>query len=145
MGHTITAALAASIVVVGCSTQEGIIVDERGGLLVSEDGQFSLEVPAGALEQPVDITLEEVICKQPGVIGVCYQMEPVGLPLSIPGRVTYQLDPEDLAGVELRAVTVLTEREEQWAPLPDRDVDVVEQVVTASAVYLSSYAVVVQD
>jgi len=139
-----TAVLAASILVTGCSTVEGTIVDERGGLLVSEDGQFSLEIPAGALEQPVDITLDEVVCKQPGVVGICYQMEPLGLPLLRPGTVTYELDPEDLEGIEPSAVTVLTEREDLWTPLPDRHVDMAEEVVTASVVYLSSYAVVVR-
>lgn len=142
MGRTTTVGLVASILMMGCSTEEGIIVDERGGLLISDDGLFSLEVPAGALEQPVDITLEEVGCKQPGLIGICYEMEPLGLPFSRPGRVTYQLDPADLTGIEPSAVTVLTEGEERWAPLPDLHVDVEQEVVTASVVYLSSYAVV---
>ncbi len=145
MNHIVKVALAVSILVTGCSEEEGTVVDERGGVIVSDDGRFSLEIPAGALEEAVDITLDEVECDQPGAVSVCYQMEPVGLPLLRPGRVAYELESADLDGVEPQAVTVLVEREELWKPLSDREVDMVDEVVTASAVYLSAFTVVVQD
>ncbi len=142
--HFFKAALAMTILVSGCD-EEGTVIDERGGIIVSDDGRFSLEIPAGALEQPVDITLEQVECDEPQMLGVCYEMGPVGLPLLRPGLVSYELDPEELDGVEPSALTLLTEREEDWRPLADRRVEMADEVVTGSAIYLSSYALVVED
>lgn len=112
------------MITTGCS-EEGTTVGPRGGVVVSDDGRFTLEIPEGALEQEVDITIEEVECEQPEAIDTCYEVDPDALD---------GLAPEDL--------TVLTEREEHWKPLADHRVDMTHAEVTASAVYLSSYAVV---
>lgn len=142
MNHIAKVALAAAVLITGCS-EEGITVDARGGVVISDDGRFSLEIPPGALDHAVDITIDEVECEQAEALGSCYVVGPVGLPLLFPGTVVYELDAEDLDGLDPEELTVLTEREEDWKPLADHRVDMGDEVVTASAVYLSSYAVVV--
>lgn len=137
--------LAAAVLMTGCSEGEGTTVGPRGGMVVSEDGRFTLEIPAGALDQEVDITIEEVDCEQPEAIDSCYEIGPVGLPLLFPGTIIYDVDPENLEGFTPEELTVLTEREADWKPLADHRVDMVQAQVTASAVYLSSYAVVVVE
>jgi len=138
-------ALAASVFVTGCVEQEGVTIGPRGGIVVSEDGRFSLEIPAGALDQEVDITLDEVDCEQPNIIGPCYDVGPVGLPLLFPGTITYELDSQMVDAFMAEELAVLTERDEDWRPLADHRVDRDAEIVTASAVYLSSYAVVAMD
>jgi len=143
MNHIAKAALVALVSMTGCSEDEGTPIDDRGGVVVSDDGRFTLEIPPGALDQEVVITVDEVECEQDTVVGPCYEVGPVGLPLLFPGEVAYELDAVDLDGLDLEALSVLTEREDAWQPLADRDVDMGHGLVTASAVYLSSYAVVV--
>ncbi|MCH9687079.1 MAG: hypothetical protein K0V04_36930 [Deltaproteobacteria bacterium] len=144
MNHIVNAMLAAAVLITGCQ-EEGTSVGPRGGTIVSDDGRFTLEIPAGALDQAVDITVDEVECEQPTAVGPCYEVGPVGMPLLYPGTVTYELDADALQTVDVAGLEVLTEREEDWRPLADRQVDMGSDSVSASAVYLSSYAVVTMD
>ena len=144
MTHIVKLAVAAAILVTGCS-EEGTHVGPRGGVVVSDDGRFTLEIPEGALDQDVDITIDEVDCEQPTAIGTCYEVGPIGLPLLFPGTIVYDIDPEELEGLSPEDFLVLTQGEEDWKPLADHRVDMADAVVTASAVYLSSYAVVVNE
>lgn len=144
MNHITTIALAAVVLTTGCS-QEGTAVGPRGGVVVSDDGRFTLEIPEGALDQEVDITIDEVECEQPTAIGTCYEVGPVGLPLLFPGTIVYEIDSEELEGFVPEELTVLTVREDDWKPLADHRFDMADAEVTASAVYLSSYAVVALD
>lgn len=145
MSHLVKLAFAAAMILTGCNEDQGTTVDSRGGVVTSEDGRFTLEIPEGALDQEVDITIEAVECEQPTAIDTCYEIGPVGLPLLFPGTIIYDIDPEELDGLSPEELTVLTEREEDWKPLADHRIDMVQAQVTASAVYLSSYAVVVMD
>ncbi|MCB9713264.1 MAG: hypothetical protein H6712_05375 [Myxococcales bacterium] len=143
MNHIVKIALAAAVLVTGCDEGESTTVGSRGGMVVSADGQFSIEIPEGALEHDVDITIEQVDCMQPNAIGPCYEVGPVGMPLLFPAEVVYELDEEMMEGLRAEELEVLVERDHDWRPLPDHRVDMADEVVTASAVYLSSYAVVV--
>jgi hypothetical protein len=145
MNHITKILLAVAVLVTGCSEEEGTVIGPRGGVVASDDGLFTLEIPAGALDQEVDITIEEVDCDPPSALGPCYEVGPVGMPLLFPGTIVYQVDPDMLEGLQPEELTVLSEREEDWKPLADHRVDMVEAEVTASAVYLTSYAVVVKD
>lgn len=145
MNHIVNIALAVSVLMTGCDAGEGTTVGTRGGTIISEDGRFAIEIPAGALEHDVDITIDEVGCEQAEAIGPCYAVGPVGLPLLLPGMVSYELDAEMMDGLTAEQLSVLVEREQDWKPLADHRVDMSNEVVTASAVYLSSYAVVAVD
>lgn len=142
MNHIFKLTIAAVVLTTGCDVAEGTPVGPRGGFVVSDDGRFSLEIPEGALDQEIDITIDEVDCEQPDSLGPCYEVGPIGLPLLFPGTITYELDPGAMDGVDIDSVAVLIEREEDWKPLADHRVNMRDEVVTASAVYLSSFAVV---
>ena len=145
MNHIVKIALAAAVLVTGCDEGDGTTVGPRGGMIVSDDGRFSIEIPGGALEHDVEITIDEVDCMQPEAIGPCYEVGPVGLPLLFPGEVVYELDAEMMEGLSAEQLAVLVEREDDWKPLADHRVDMADEIVTASAVYLSSYAVVTTE
>lgn len=142
MNYIVKIALCALVITTGCD-QDGVEIDSRGGVVVSDDGRFSLEIPEGALDGPVAITLDEVPCEQDGTLGPCYEVGPIGLPLNFPATVTYNLDTGMLDGVDVTELEVLTADEVDWHPLADRQVDMGDESVSASAVYLSSYMVVV--
>ena len=138
-------ALVLSIVasVAGCQQEEGTPIGPRGGIISSADGHFSVEIPGGALTEEVAITIEEVDCEPNQAIDACFEVGPVGLPLLRPATVTYQVDEQMLEDFAPEALTVLVEGEEAWAELADRSVD--SRAVTASAVYLSSFALIAAD
>jgi hypothetical protein len=56
--------------------------------------------------------------------------------------VIYELDERMLQAASPDALVVVVERSEDWGVLADRDVDLEEETISASALYLSSFAVV---
>ena len=151
MNH-IAKVLVASMVLtttVGCSQDEdATTVGPRGGVITSEDGRFSVEIPAGALDQEIDITIEQVDCEMDestDALAECYEVGPVGLPLLFPAKVTYEVDDSMFDLVSPEAIAVAVEKEEHWNLLADRKVETGAAKVTASAVYLSAYALVATD
>jgi hypothetical protein len=131
-----------ALTVLGCDVEEGETVGPRGGVVISDDGLFSLEIPAGALEQDVDITIDRVPCQRADVLGACYEVGPVGLPLLLPAEVIYEVDAQMLRTFAPDELAVVVERDDDWSYLSDRMVDQQDITVSASAVYLSSFALV---
>ncbi|MBC8073513.1 MAG: hypothetical protein IAG13_34650 [Deltaproteobacteria bacterium] len=132
----------AIVAATGCQ-EAGETIGPRGGTVVSDDGRFSLEIAPGALEHDVDITITAADCDAMGVtaVGPCYTVGPRGTGFLFPAKVTYELDGE-LELAELDELAVSTRREHNWKLLADRVVDVEDGTLTASAVYLSSFAIV---
>ena len=142
MKHEIlTALLAISTLVAGCDSASGGIGPE-GGVVESEDGRLSLDIPEGALDEPVDITIEEVDELPEDALGPAYRVMPVGTVFNGPVSVVYnygargmEVDADDVMMVALR-------EEGEWARMPDRHVYADEGLVSASALYLSTFCVI---
>ncbi len=125
-----------------CQSADGETVGPRGGMVVSDDGRLSLEVRPGALEDEVDITIEEIDCgaMEIAAVGPCYEVGPRGTAFLFPAKLTYELDDADLDDADDLAFSV--QREETWKLLADRVVDLEDGTLTGSAIYLSSFAIV---
>ena len=80
--RTAFALLLASTIATGCDAFDGEGIGPEGGVVVSEDGRMSLEVPAGALDETVEITIE-VVQGPEGAASDMYVLEPVGLRLAL--------------------------------------------------------------
>ncbi|MEX1367142.1 MAG: hypothetical protein AB1Z98_28705 [Nannocystaceae bacterium] len=147
MNHIARMSLIAMGLAAGCVAQDdGIEIGPRGGLVVSQDGRFALDIPKGALDQSLEITIDEVECEQTESVGPCYEVGPIGLPLLFPGTVTYEVDSQMRDdGIDVEHLVVMTEGEQHWRPLSDHEVDMQHELVTGSAVYLGVYAVVAVD
>ncbi len=140
------APLAAAILALattGCDPSGLGVVGPEGGVVVSDDGRLTLDVPEGALAEPLVITIEEAPWVPEGALGPAYRVLPVGTVFERPVEVLYDygaLGPEvDAQGVDPRLVV---ERDDGYGLLPDRHVIADEGVVSASALYLSTFCVV---
>jgi hypothetical protein len=149
MAATMKALLAATLCVTTFGCDAGETVGPRGGVITSDDGRVSLEIPEGALDSDVAITIEVVDDAPAGVIGTVYAIEPAGLAFARPATLVVDVsaDEEDrafdlaAAGVEVEDLVILGERDNRWQPLPDPEVDADDEFVFASVLYLSSYAI----
>ena len=128
----------------GCDTGDRATIGPRGGMIVSDDGRFSVEVPQGALDREVWMTVERIDCTPDEAIGSCYAVEPRGTLFSRPAVVTYELGGMPLDSVDPHHLFVFAARDDGWNPLADRDVDMDDEIVTASALYTTDFALVVQ-
>lgn len=124
----------------GCDTT-GETIGPRGGTLVSEDGRFSVDIPEGALDSEVELSIEEVECELGQAIGSCYAVFPTGTTFLYPVEVAYELGDMDVD----EDIAVVAEASDGWRVLPDRGVDLEDAVVYASAMYLSEYGIAVLD
>ncbi|MEX1367160.1 MAG: hypothetical protein AB1Z98_28795 [Nannocystaceae bacterium] len=140
----LTAMLLTSTFATGCEMLEGDAIGAEGGIVVSDDGRVTLDIPAGALEEAVEITVEVV----PGPAGSAsdlYVLEPMGLTFASPVIVEVDYDDEMLGGRDPQGLTVVAQREADWAYLGDQLVDDDDQFVSASLMALSPITVVVED
>lgn len=123
----------------GCDTT-GETIGPRGGTLVSEDGRFSVDIPEGALDTEVELSIEEVECELGDALGSCYAVLPTGTTFLYPVEVAYELGDMDVGEDTAQHIAVVAEASDGWRVLPDRGVDLEDAVVYASAMYLSEYA-----
>ena len=133
-----TACLLATLT--GCDAP-GDGIGPEGGVVESRDGRLALDIPAGALDEEVEITIEEIDDLPDDALGPAYRVEPVGLVFSAPVRVVYNFGAR---GMELDSndVFLVVERETEWSRLPDRHVFGEEGIVSANTLYLSSFCVI---
>jgi hypothetical protein len=139
---TFAALVLIASVATGCDL-DGDRIGRDGGVVVSDDGRMSLEIPAGALDEAVEITIEAV----PGPDGSAsdlYVMEPMGLVFERPVIVTFDYDAELVGDAEADDLTLVAERDADWAYLGDQLVDDDDQTVSASLMALSAVTVIVE-
>lgn len=135
-----TAVLAASLLC-GCDPVGDDVVGSEGGTVISRDGRLSLEIPEGALTDPTEITIEEVDDLPEGAVGPSYRVLPVGTVFEAPVYLHYEYG---AMGMEVAAddLELVVERQDDWTSLADRTVHEDETIVSASALYLSTFGII---
>jgi hypothetical protein len=137
--ETLAIACLALVTVTGCDVAgEGI--GPEGGVVVSDDGRLTLDIPEGALDEPVEITIEEVDDLPENALGPAYRVGPVGTLFNGPVQVVYNYGARGMA-VDPSNVVLVVERGSEWVVMPDRKVFAEEGLVSASALYLSTFCV----
>jgi len=137
---TFAAAAFAATMAVGCDVESGTEIGPRGGLVTSEDGRLTLEVPAGALLDAVPISIERIDDGPDNASGPTYQVEPYGVSFLRPAHLTY--DVSDGLMDDPHSARLVTERDDGWEMLGDRAVDVERGEVTASLLFASAVCLV---
>ncbi len=133
----------------GCD-QDGDTIGPDGGVVTSRDGRVTLDIPPGALETDVVVSIEEVDDGPDGSIGRVYEILPAHTQLLVPAYIEVDLGvaksdgdvEQQLSAATMEDVAIATARESDWVGLPDHDVDVDAQIVSGSVTYFSTYAVV---
>jgi hypothetical protein len=137
---TLTAGLL--VAVMGCAGgpdgDTDNVIDSRGGTISSEDGRLTLDVPEGALDAGVAVTISLGDEDPEDAVGPSYQVLPEGTSFRIPATVTYNFDGLDMD--DTSSVLLVVEKNDTWFYMADQAMH--SDSVTASAVYLSSFSVV---
>lgn len=145
--------LVMAAVLVGCDGEEGTLVGPRGGVVTSPDGRVTLEIPEGALDEEIAVSIDEVDEGPEDAVGRVYAVEPALTMLQRPATLTYDFGAPALEGAEhldlnaadMADLALVTEKEHGWARLADREVDAEAKVVTGSIMFFGTYAVVFED
>lgn len=142
--RTALAALLLTSIATGCDAWGGPGIGSEGGVVVSDDGRMALEIPAGALDESVEITI--VATEGSEGLAPIYVIEPVGLTFEHPTELVYAYDSEDemLGDEDPEALELVTMRELGWDYLPDRKHHADDQTISVSLMALAPVTVVVE-
>lgn len=142
--RTAFAALLLTSIATGCDVFDGQGIGSEGGVVVSDDGRMALEIPPGALDEAVEIT---IVATQ-GADGAApvYVIEPLGLTFASPTELVYEYDVDDamLGEEDPEALELVTLRELGWDYLPDRKHHADDQTISVSLMALAPVTVVVE-
>ncbi|MCX4244672.1 hypothetical protein [Paraliomyxa miuraensis] len=139
--ETLAAACLALVTLTGCDTLGDDAIGPEGGVVISVDGRLTVDIPAGALADAIEITIEQVDDEPEGALGPSYRVEPVGLVFETPVQVLYNYSAGGM-DVAPEDVTLMVARTDGWNELADRSVWDDEEIVSASALYLSTFCAV---
>lgn len=135
---------------VACDGAGGTPIGPEGGIVVSDDGRLTVEIPAGALDGTVDVSIHVVEDGPEGDESAirAYAIEPMGTALIFPATVEYDwtvepsADALSLEGSTVEDPTLVMERGVEWRALADHTVDMDAGYVAGSAHYFGTIAIV---
>lgn len=148
---------AAMLAATGCDDGQGeATIGPRGGTITSADGRVTLEIPEGALDHDVALSIGELDDGPEGQLGYAYEIEPQMTVFSRPAVIIFDLTAHGSAdgsrsinladaGMELADVTVVAAKATSWEALADLFEDDADMSLSASVLYTSTYAVVPRD
>lgn len=116
-------------------------IGPEGGIVVSPDRRFTLEVPAGALPYRVHLTIELAEAWPVGALGPVFEVRPSGTMFAVPATLVYRYQPVDIAPAVPAELRLAQAVGPTWAPLMTT-VDASAMVVTAKTTHLSTYGLI---
>lgn len=111
-------------------------IGPAGGQLVSKDGAVSLHVPAGALDQDVELAIAPAKNAPVGGLGKAYDFLPHGTTFEQPVSLVFNNDYTPAAGAIVGVGMVIGGR---WVPVPTSGLDGSGQKVLATTQHFSTY------
>ncbi len=116
-------------------------IGASGGSLVSPDGKFTVTIPAGALNNNTDITIQPITNEAPGGIGNGYDLLPNGTSFNTPVTLTYHYTDDDINGSSPYFLYIATQDSTgAWTENAyDRDLDTTGNTISITTPHFSSY------
>ncbi len=119
-----------------CGLGSNAVIGPEGGIVLSEDGRLSLEVPQGALDEPTEVSIEAVPCEVEGLAD-CYSVGPSVVQFALPVTVVYEA--AELTSMD--GVALLYKGSTGWIRMPDAQVDLEDEIVMGTIMVASSISV----
>jgi hypothetical protein len=124
-----------------CTPSRTDSVGPEGGIVVSPDRRFTLEVPAGALTFRVHLTIELAEAWPAGALGPVFEVRPSGTTFAAPATLVYRYQPTDIAPAVPADLRMAVAAGSSWSSLPTT-VDPPMMIVTATTTHLSTYGLI---
>ena len=119
-----------------CGLGSSEFIGPEGGIVISEDGLLSLEVPEGALSKPTEVSVELVECEEETQTN-CYSVGPAEIQFSRPVQVVYEAG--ELSSMD--DVSLLYKGAEGWMRMADAQIDTEDEIVMGTIMFTSSISV----
>ncbi len=119
-----------------CGLASNAVIGPEGGVIVSEDGRLSLEIPEGALADPTEVSVELTPCEHEALAD-CYVVGPTEVQFSRPVVVVYEAG--ELASMD--EVSLLYKGASGWMRMADAQIDREDEIVMGTIMFTSSISV----
>jgi hypothetical protein len=121
-------------------------VGTAGGTVDSDDGDVTVEIPAGALKADVAVTVKATaMSPAAGNIGTVYEIGPTGTQFGSPVTLTFHYGSADLMGVSPSLLRIGTIQNGKWVAIAGYSEDPVAKTVLGTTTHLSPYTLFAPD
>lgn len=118
-----------------------VTIDENGGDLVSADEKISINIPAGALPGPTEITIQPVSGEAPLGLGYGYRLLPHNLTFSKPVELKFSYDSQLLNNTPEDFLWIVTQAADgSWNALLKSALDPATKSVSCETTHFSDWA-----
>jgi hypothetical protein len=123
----------------GDATQKTI--GEGGGTVQSADGRLTVTIPAGALTEATNISIQPLSNEAPLGMGLGYRLGPEGTTFAVPVTLTFAYDDALLNGVPEEFLWIVTQAENgTWNAMLRSGVDAANHSVSVETTHFSDWA-----
>ncbi|MBS0380008.1 MAG: hypothetical protein JSS29_16125 [Proteobacteria bacterium] len=125
-------------VAAGAATTQS--VDATGGSLTSADGRITLQIPAGALAGPTQISVQPITSTVGNGVGAAYRLEPEGTTFAVPVTLTFHLSATEAPALNSTFVAT-QEANGLWYSQPHQQRDATAQTVSVTSTHFSDWTI----
>jgi len=126
----------------GGSSAPSYNMDASGGTVTSTDNRAAVIVPAGAVSNPVTLSIEPVNGMQ-GNVGTAYDFNPDGLSFAVPVTITIQYDDADVGqNMDENDLVLAMWTGSTWSQIIGSGSDPVNNIVSGETTHFSTYGIV---
>jgi hypothetical protein len=117
------------------------LIGPAGGKLMSADGRVRIEVPPGALDRGVILSIQPTAAPAAGALGATYEIGPAGITFTVPVRVVFKPSSADIAAAGTIAGLKAATRETggSWDELATPVTDAAAGTVRGDTLHLSVF------
>src|SRR5579883_1180886 len=124
------------------SATNTVTIGPSGGVITSKDGAVTLDVPAGALDDDVAISIAPASGAPAGTIGAAYDLGPDGTTFMTPASLTIRFSLADLGSAPADQLEIATAVSGVWEPSPGSIIDAAARAVSVTTTHLSRWAII---
>lgn len=122
----------------------GTVANKRigtaGGTIVSADNQVVLTIPAGALSEEKEISIQPITNEAPNGLGLAYRFSPDGTTFAKPASLTLNYDPRRVVANSPDAFRIATQgADRRWYRTPGVSVDTIAHTITTEMPHFSDW------
>lgn len=121
------------------ATRVSVTLGPDGGEATSKDAHLSVDVPAGALTESVELTIEVADSAPTGGVGTAYEIGPSGLQFLKPVTLTFSYEDAWLEGTDEGSLAAATATGSSWELLTGRGVDTAANKAHGDTLHLSLF------
>ncbi|MFT3677620.1 MAG: hypothetical protein QM781_17145 [Chitinophagaceae bacterium] len=118
------------------------IIGKKGGTVVAEDGQLTVEIPAGALDHDVEVGIQLISNTNPAVFGSSYRITPHGSSFLKPVILSFRYQDEFEDKVDPSSLFVSTHRKGKWLAMGGRQIDTTSKRINFSVTHFSDWCMI---